>query len=165
MDLDDLLALLPDNNTGAIDAVDLRTIVTELWNRGAGIEARVATLETEGANTQPVVTGRWQTNPQAGATPGGMQVTAESGEWALATWLRFAKTDQNNNDLTTVLMNATQIYGQQQSDSSNWGRWTVDGDITDGGSYVEIPVGDYRGGGSIATAGWQHAIMAFEVQP
>ena len=32
MTLDELLALLPDNTTGAIDAVDLRTIVTELFN-------------------------------------------------------------------------------------------------------------------------------------
>jgi hypothetical protein len=33
--LDDLLALLPDNDTGAIDAADLRTIVTELWQQTA----------------------------------------------------------------------------------------------------------------------------------
>lgn len=31
--LDDLLALLPDNNTGEISAADLRTVVTGLWNR------------------------------------------------------------------------------------------------------------------------------------
>lgn len=30
-DLDDLLALLPDNDTGQISANDLRTIVTSLW--------------------------------------------------------------------------------------------------------------------------------------
>lgn len=33
MTLDELLALLPDNDTGAIDASDLRTIVTELYTR------------------------------------------------------------------------------------------------------------------------------------
>jgi hypothetical protein len=32
MTLDEMLALLPDNNTGAIDAIDIRTIVTELYN-------------------------------------------------------------------------------------------------------------------------------------
>ena len=32
MTLDDLLALLPDNTTGAISAADMRTIVTELYN-------------------------------------------------------------------------------------------------------------------------------------
>lgn len=34
--LAELLALLPDNTTGEIDAVDLRTIVTELWAEGVG---------------------------------------------------------------------------------------------------------------------------------
>ena len=38
MDLDDLLALLPDNNTGSIDASDLRTIVTALWNKIEALE-------------------------------------------------------------------------------------------------------------------------------
>jgi hypothetical protein len=33
--LDDLLALLPDNDTGAIDAADLRTAVTALWYKSA----------------------------------------------------------------------------------------------------------------------------------
>ena len=32
MTLDDLLALLPDNTTGAISPADMRTIVTELYN-------------------------------------------------------------------------------------------------------------------------------------
>ena len=32
MNLDQLLALLPDNSTGAISAADMRTIVTELYN-------------------------------------------------------------------------------------------------------------------------------------
>ncbi len=36
MTLDEILALLPDNTTGAIDAADLRTAVTELWNKPAG---------------------------------------------------------------------------------------------------------------------------------
>lgn len=33
MTLDDLLALLPDNDTGAISAADMRTVVTGLWER------------------------------------------------------------------------------------------------------------------------------------
>lgn len=36
--LDDLLARLPDNNTGAIDADDLRYIVTELYNYTATVQ-------------------------------------------------------------------------------------------------------------------------------
>lgn len=39
MTLDDLLALLPDNTSGAIDAADLRTVVTELWNKAAAADA------------------------------------------------------------------------------------------------------------------------------
>lgn len=35
MTLEELLALLPDNDAGAIDAVHLRTIVTELWTQTA----------------------------------------------------------------------------------------------------------------------------------
>jgi len=38
MTLAQLLALLPDNNTGAIDADDLRTITTELWLRSQPTE-------------------------------------------------------------------------------------------------------------------------------
>lgn len=39
MTLAEMLALLPDNDTGEIDAADLRTIVTEL-------DARLTALET-----------------------------------------------------------------------------------------------------------------------
>lgn len=35
MTLDELLALLPDNTTGDIDAEDLRTVVTGLWDRAS----------------------------------------------------------------------------------------------------------------------------------
>ena len=44
MTLEEILALLPDNTTGDIDAADLRTVVTELWNKpadgGGGPDAR-----------------------------------------------------------------------------------------------------------------------------
>lgn len=49
MTLEELLALLPDNNTGAIDAADLRTIVTELYTRddtnAAAADGRLDALE------------------------------------------------------------------------------------------------------------------------
>lgn len=38
MTLDELLALLADNDTGDIDAADLRTCVTELWNYTAKVQ-------------------------------------------------------------------------------------------------------------------------------
>lgn len=36
--LDDLLALLPDNTTGEIDAADLRDVVSALWDYTAGVQ-------------------------------------------------------------------------------------------------------------------------------
>lgn len=44
-ELSDLLALLPDNNTGEIDAADLRYIVTALWNDTNALVGRVTALE------------------------------------------------------------------------------------------------------------------------
>lgn len=70
MTLEELLALLPDNNTGAIDAADLRTIVTELWNNNAdadsvneaqdteltALDGRVDGVETENATQNTAIT-------------------------------------------------------------------------------------------------------------
>lgn len=39
MTLDEMLALLPDNDSGAIDADDLRAIVTELWTYTNNVQA------------------------------------------------------------------------------------------------------------------------------
>jgi hypothetical protein len=43
--LEELLALLPDNTTGDIDAADMRTVVTELYNANLALMDRVAALE------------------------------------------------------------------------------------------------------------------------
>src|SRR5262245_52811150 len=106
MTLAELLALLPDNNTGDIDAADLRTIVTELFDNTATVlaeaqantgqivnnDARLDALENQApGGGGATVAGRWQINPIANDTPGGMQVSASSGVWTDATWLRFAK--------------------------------------------------------------------------
>lgn len=76
MTLEEMLALLPDNSTGEIDAVDLRTIVTGLWDNdqavgrlqpavGSGplsqFRARLATV-----NTKPVVVLLFGTSQVAG---------------------------------------------------------------------------------------------------
>lgn|GEM_PF-2518769 len=39
MNLDDMLALLPDNTTGQISADDLRQIVTGLWDYTASVQS------------------------------------------------------------------------------------------------------------------------------
>lgn len=158
MTLEELLALLPDNTTGAIDADDLRTIVTELWNQGAAIQARVAALETRdgGDGYLATVNGRWQVNPTPG-NPGGKQMSADQASWAMASVLRFDPVDLNNNDLSTALLEADDLFGQQQSDATNWMRWRVSGAASDEGSYIEVPVTMVASGGSISGAQWQEA--------
>jgi hypothetical protein len=171
--LDDLLALLPDNTSGDIAAADMRTIVTELWNQGAGVQAagqaayvslddRVAALEGGTATPTYQASGRWQVNPQPG-TPGGMQVSADQASWAAASVLRFAVVDQHNNDVRNVLTLAVDVFGQSQADDANWSRWEVTGTPTDHGAYVEIPVAFVNGAGSIAAAGWQAGVFVFTV--
>lgn len=160
MTLDELLALLPDNDTGDIDAADLRTIVTEMWNRDIDFEARIAALESSAVGGVSI-SGRWQYNSQVGATPQGMQVTGDAADLLAVTWLRFDKFEQTNVNMTNVLMSASALYGQQQDDPTAWVRYSVFDTPTDGGSYVEIPV-QYVVGGDLA-AEWTNTVFVFEV--
>lgn len=166
MTLDELLALLPDNNTGAIDAADLRTIVTELWNDGAKIEARVSALEVDsggGSDSSISVSGIWQVNPQVDATPGGKQVTSDTALWTNTTLLRFDDHDQDNMDQSTVLLSATEIFMQQEQNAENWVRYAATGGGSHPAGYVEVPVTFLNGGGSITTAQWQDAVVVMKV--
>ena len=97
--LDDLLALLPDNTTGDIDAVDLRTIVTELWNYTVAVQTDLNLVGVEGQNAVVALNARvtaleqdankigdsfpysWATNGQA---PANKHVTMDQ------PWLNFA---------------------------------------------------------------------------
>lgn len=161
--LDDLLALLPDNDYGAIDAADLRMITTALWTRSDELEARVSALENSGA-AGPSVSGIWQINPTPGATPGGMQVTADTGDITVATtWLRFAKVDTTSTDMSYWLLHAAGIYGQQQSNSQNYARAAINGTPTDGGSYVQVPVTVTAVAGD-GSAGWQSATVVIATE-
>lgn len=158
--LQDLLNYLPDNSTGAIDASDLRAVVTALWEEGAAIEARTTALElddTGGATAS--LTGIWQANPTAGASPQGGQVTSDTGDFDTATWLRFVPTDKNNVDLTNALQAAQSIYAQQKADAGNWVRYSIQSASVEAG-YVELAVtvlGD--SGGTTGAAAWQDAIV------
>jgi hypothetical protein len=188
--LDDLLALLPDNDSGEIDAADLRTIVSALWDNDTSLasadqiaaqdasdakaqaqaayldlDARISALEAGGGDGgTPTVqaSGRWQTNPQPG-TPGGGQVSTDQAAWEAASVLRFARDDLNNNDLANVLLKCVGIYGQQQSDNASWVRYAATGGASDHGSYVEVPVTFVSGAGSIAAAQWQQSVWVFTV--
>lgn len=162
--LDELLALLPDNTSGAIDAADLRTIVTDLFNTSADLLARVIALETSDADPHvEAVTGHWQVHGQAGSVPGGQQVTTDSGALATATWLRFSPINQENDDLTNALTKADRIFAQQQTNASIWARYDVRGPAVVTGGYVEIPVTVTSTGGAVGGAAWQNGIFVFSI--
>lgn len=161
--LDDLLDLLPDNTVGAITAGDLRTIVTELWNNDVGLAARISALETAPPAAGFSVTGQWQVNPTVGATPGGGQMTANQSSFGTATSLKFAKFDLLNQDAQSALMNATAIFMQQKSASSNYVTYTVSGTPTFAGSTVTVPVTVVKSNGIVGSAAWQEAVVVINV--
>ena len=173
--LDELLALLPDNDTGAIDAADLREVITGVWNEGATAGAAlhaelaaladyVQTIQPGGGDTR-TVTGIWQINPQNGA-PGSRQMSADEGGFATTPALNFYKLDQSNTDFTLPLMSATSLVGQQQSDSTHWIRWVVNGDALDMGAYVQVPVVVDSSSPVLSDAAlWQNAVVALNYEP
>jgi hypothetical protein len=179
--LQDLLGLLPDNTSGDISAADMRSVVTELWNRITSeaddqqvinsalsseiqdLDARIAALETMDGSSNPLVTGRWQINPQAGVVPGGQQMTSETGIPATSGWFRFANFEQGNTDLSSVLLKSTRLMVQQQMNSENWCVVeVVPGSQSINGSYTQVGITGFRGGGSIESAQWQAAVVAIE---
>src|SRR5215204_1236659 len=88
MTLEELLALLPDNDTGAIDAADLRTVVTELW---------------QVANTQALMF-VYDYATSAAPTAGKVNI-----EWALsATELNVSEQTGEGGMLPTALIDATE---------------------------------------------------------
>lgn len=162
MTLEEMLALLPTNTAGAIDAADLRAVVAGLWDMNEQLESRVALLEALGSGGagQPSVTGTWQINPVAGAVPQGRQFTTDTGLVSTANWLRFDQYDLSDTDMTQSLLTCDVIFMQQKADSANWCRLTVDGAATDGGAYIQVPVSWVEGAGSVIPIAWQTATVA-----
>src|SRR5262245_11244469 len=164
MTLDELLALLPDNTTGEIDAADLRTVVTELFNATAAVQTEAdSTLTMANANAAAVAefavttdaridaleeaTGRtrtasgvWRLNTTPGAAPSDGQVSTDTAAFTDATWLRFAAVDRNATDLTGALSRAALVSMQDKDNSANWAKWQVSGAVTQVGTAWEIPV-------------------------
>lgn len=64
--LSEILDLLPDNDTGAIDAADVRAAVTALWHRTDGTDPIEGLLIDTTATSQPAVAGRLQWNTVEG---------------------------------------------------------------------------------------------------
>lgn len=154
MTLQEMLDLLPDNDTGEISAADMRAIVTGLYDNSAANRDAIDSLAGSGGS----VSGRWQVNPQAGE-PGGMQVTPKDGTWQSTSALRFAKVDQHSADLTNALLLADAIYGQKAADADVWCRWDVSGGPIEQASYVEIPVTYVASNGFEADAAWQAGVF------
>ena len=123
--LDDLLAMLPDNDTGAIDAADLRAIVTALWDNDADLNTRVTALEEQA--DLATETGAWQYNSSP-PPPSGSQVRLDSDDLPVATQAAFRLTDSDGADRT--LLFGAAILGvrlQDWDDSSIFASYNVIG--------------------------------------
>lgn len=151
MTLAELLALLPDNTTGDIDAADLRTIVTELFNTTAALQAEAdltvtnmntltSELENWAATTNAridaleqatasghTVSGVYRLNSTPSGDPATGQVTTNTGALDTAASIRVAATDRGGTDLTNVLNKATKVSVQDKDNSANWAKWDVTG--------------------------------------
>jgi 3D (Asp-Asp-Asp) domain-containing protein len=160
--LDDLLALLPDNSTGEISAADLRAVISGIWEEGAIVAARVSALEQTGGSGTGVIsiTGSWGINTNPDATPGTKTVACDTGNFSTASVLKISKTDKDLTDLTAAIIGANRIFAQQKKDSTSWVDYTVTGAATDNGSWISVPVSVTSfaiGGGNP----WGDAIIVF----
>lgn len=157
MTLEELLALLPDNTTGAIDAEDLRVIVAELYKKDAELEARVIAVEASGGEIS--ADGVWQFNPIPGSTPQSMQLSVDQLPITSATWARFWPIDLENQDMRNFLTTAKKIYTQQENDARNWAYYNVTGTPTDNGTYIQVPISLISFSGSSTASQWQRVLI------
>lgn len=107
------------------------------------------------------LTGVWQINSNAGAAPGGAQLSTDTGNFAAPTWVRFARRDKNNIDFYAVLMSqavGSRIVGQQMMDASNFAALRVTGAPSAVGDYVQVPVSTVTSGGT-GSGAWQDAVV------
>ena len=148
-------------NTAEIDTN--RTLVISLNNEVLAMTPRVAALETDVAMLKKrfSTVGRWQTNTQVGAVPGGMQVTSDTGNFSQATWLRFAKIDQTSTEMSEMLKDATMFIIQHQNDSSMWVHMEATGPVSMQSTYVQIPI-RCIGQGKPGQA-WQNVVVTMTV--
>lgn len=108
------------------------------------------------------MSGRWQANTNAGAIPGGQQVTTSSGTSHDLTYIRFADHDQSNMDFTQLLLDlevGAKFYAQMTSDASRRAIYEVTGLPVDQGSYIEVPCTTISFVGS--GAAWQTITVVF----
>jgi hypothetical protein len=123
MTLQELLDLLPDNDTGDIGADDLRAIVTELWNQSRQYGNLYAF--------------RWDTT----TPPGSGQVTMDQPWQLTATQLVISETTSDNLALTFVLIDNA-LSGKVWLSTASGARVEADvlGPTVDQGTYREVPI-------------------------
>lgn len=122
MTLEEILALLPDNSVGAIDAADLRTAVTELWARSSTVGQ--------------VFSYRWATSPG----PGTGRV---AGPWVIGSGIvQLSETTEDGATLSYAILDA--LPGTVLRVIADGGasvlRATVTGLSVDQGNYRDVPV-------------------------
>lgn len=121
-------------------------------------------LYNQTGSTSSALTGIWQLNTNAGAVPGGAQVTSNTGDPATSTYIRFARQDTAGTDFKAVLMNQSVgsiIVAQQQISADNYARYEISGAPVDNGTYIQIPVNFISQGGT--TAAWQNIIFVLSL--
>jgi hypothetical protein len=123
MTLAELLALLPDNTTGDIDAADLRTIVTELYNASNQVAQVFGYLWVTGSAP---ASGKVSTDVPWGQTP---------------TLLQISETTDDGQNLVFTLFD-TLTDARVILAGANGGVLYADvtGPSVDQGSYREIPI-------------------------
>lgn len=127
MTLDEMLALLPDNDSGEITAADLRTIITELYQLAS----------TVGQNYSY----SWST---ADLSPGSGKVGMDL-DWAdTATKVLMSEITSDGESLTFAMLDSAleaQVWISTGTDSRL--KATVTGPSLDQGGYRELPVEVY----------------------
>lgn len=159
MTLDQLLALLPDNDQGEVSAADMRTIVTELFDKSeantgdmeimgeavlnyrAATNARIDTLERAEDSQTFTVSGVWEYLVVPNTDPNDGQVSADVVLPVNAATLRFASKDLSGTDFGTLLPLASAIVAQQRDRAENFIAYNVSGMASQtGGTDWSIPV-------------------------
>jgi hypothetical protein len=132
MTLEELLALLPDNTTGDIDAADLRTIVTELHTLASAPPAG-------DSNTVAQVFGYlWVAGDN---TPAAGKAATNQPWGQLPTVLRLSETtDDGQNLVFTLVDSATDARVILAGAGGGILRADITGPSVDQGSYREIPI-------------------------
>jgi len=122
MTLDEMLALLPDNTTGEIDAADLRAIVTDLY---------------DAAHTQGVAyTFEW-TDDQ---TPPNGKLSLNQGWQTFSTTMNLSETSADGQVLTFGTIDASRVRIVLHPATGGTLKLDTTGPSTDLGGYRSVPV-------------------------